>query len=82
MAARKDVRLVPKVLELAARTSGDPKWVGEIVLALVDASPAGLDKGQRAILAMCLLELDQRAEARAAERERKRRQRARKGGAR
>lgn len=82
MAVWNHMRLLPNVLELAARTSSDPKWIGEIVLALVDGSDAGLDKGQRSILAMCLMELDQRAAARAAERERKRRQRARNGGVR
>lgn len=78
------MKMVPKVLELAAKTSRDPKWVGEIVLALADGGEgAGLDKGQRAILAMCRQELAERDEARAAARERKRRwrERARKGGA-
>lgn len=73
--------ILPKSLELAARSNADPRWGGEIVLALVNGEEKRrLDIGQRTVLAMCRQELADRDAKRAAWAARKRKSRA--GGAR
>lgn len=71
---------IPKCLALAAKASNDPKWVGEVVIALVNGDAGKrLDHGQQTVLAMCREELEERESTRKAWAERKRKSRA-KGG--
>lgn len=70
-------KILPKSLELAARSTSDAKWLGEIVLALVNGDDKRkLDIGQRTVLAMCRQELSDRETKRAEWAARKRKSRA------
>lgn len=72
--------IMPNALRLAAAGCDDPKWIGEIMIALCGKKVPGLDRGQRVVLSMCRSELIEAHARREAAAERKRR--SRNGGAR
>ena len=73
--------IMPNALRLAAAGCDDPKWIGEILIALCGRQVKGLDRGQRVVLEMCRAEIIERHAKRSDAAERKRRQRERaKGG--
>ncbi len=64
--------IMPNALRLAAAGCDDPKWIGEVLLALCGRG-AKLDRGQKVVLAMCRAEIEERRRAREQAAERKRR---------
>ena len=67
--------IMPNALRLAAAGCDDPKWIGEILIALCGRQVKGLDRGQRVVIERHAKRSD------AAERKRRQRERARGGRA-
>lgn len=65
--------VMPDALRRAACGCDDPKWLGEILIALCGGPQKGLDKGQLVVLGICRAEIGERAARRAEAAARKRR---------